>query len=401
MSKKKILILMKTMNIGGAERSLLGLLNAFDYDNYEVSLKLFHHEGEFLKYIPKEVNLLAEDLNYSIFEIPIKSLLFTKRFKYAIARILGKLEFNLVAKLIQNKKDSPWIKQQYANKYIVPLLPKIKGNYALAINFLGVSDILIKKVNAKVKAGWIHTDYNQLVVNKKMDISVYDKLDYIINVSDDCQKVFLEHYPQFKEKAVVIENILSQQLIEEQAKEFLVEKEMPKLATCINILSIGRFGRAKNFDNIPEITKKILNKGIHIKWFIIGYGSDEQLLKDKIKLFNIQKNVIMLGKKENPYPYIKTCDIYIQPSRYEGKAVSVREAQILNKPVVITNFETASCQLKNGIDGFIVPLDNEACANGIIDFINNKKTLNMIIDGTKKNSYSNESEINKIYLFIK
>jgi len=391
---------MRSMEIGGAERSLLGLLNAFDYEKYDVTLMLLKHKGDFLKYIPEKITLLPEDRSYAVFEVPIKSLLFSKKIVFGVARILGKIEYYIYKKLNHITQDSPWIKLQYAHKYIVPYNSKIYGAYDLAINFLGIPDILVKKVDARIKATWIHTDYNHIIANKKMDIALYSNLDYIVNVSNDCQKVFLEHYPQFKEKAIVVENILSQRFIEKQAMEFSTEKEMPRLADCINILSIGRFGRAKNFDNIPKITKKILEKGVDVKWYIIGYGGDEELIKNKIEEVDMQEHVIVLGKKENPYPYIKACDVYIQPSRFEGKAVTVREAQILHKPVIITNYETAKSQLRDGVDGIIVPMNNHACANKIANLICNKKILNKMIEGTKKNDYSNHHEVNKLYKLI-
>ena len=115
----------------------------------------------------------------------------------------------------------------------------------------------------------------------------------------------------------------------------------------------------------------------------------------------MEDNVIILGKKNNPYPYIKECDIYVQPSRYEGKAVTVREAQMLNKPVVITKFSTSRSQLKDGIDGIIVSLDNEGCARGIIDLIRDKNLQNKLIENTKENDYSNMKEVQKIYDKIK
>ena len=78
----------------------------------------------------------------------------------------------------------------------------------------------------------------------------------------------------------------------------------------------------------------------------------------------MQERVIILGKKNNPYPYMRACDLYVQPSRYEGKAVTVREAQLLGKPVVITNYATSASQLEDGADGVIVPMDNAGCAEG-------------------------------------
>ena len=110
--------------------------------------------------------------------------------------------------------------------------------------------------------------------------------------------------------------------------------------------------------------------------------------------------VIILGKKDNPYPYIKACDIYVQPSRYEGKCVAVREAQILDKPVVITNYTTAQSQLNDGFDGAIVPMDNAGCANALADFILDKDKQNQFISNMKTTDYSNQNEVEKIYKII-
>ena len=110
--------------------------------------------------------------------------------------------------------------------------------------------------------------------------------------------------------------------------------------------------------------------------------------------------VIILGKRNNPYPYIKACDIYAQPSRYEGKSVTVREAQMLCKPVVVTNYPTASSQIQDGIDGRIVPMDNEGCAKGIADFILDKELQQRIVDYLQTHDYGNEREIEKLYKIV-
>ncbi|MDE6766970.1 MAG: glycosyltransferase, partial [Eubacterium sp.] len=163
---------------------------------------------------------------------------------------------------------------------------------------------------------------------------------------------------------------------------------------------IGRFCDAKNFDNVPEIASIIKAKNIDFKWYIIGFGNDELLIKSKIKEFKMEDTVIILGKKDNPYPYIKACDIYVQPSRYEGKAVTVCEALILNKPVVITAYPTANSQIKNDFDGLIVPMDNQNCADALISLIKDKELQNRLIENTKVTDYSSQSEMEKLYELI-
>ena len=180
--------------------------------------------------------------------------------------------------------------------------------------------------------------------------------------------------------------------------EFDVSKEMS--GEGIKLLSIGRYCTAKNFDNIPNICSQILKRGVMITWYIIGFGGDEALIKRRIQEENMESHVILLGKKENPYPYMKACDIYVQPSRYEGKSVAVREAQLLGKPVVITNYATADSQLEDGVDGVIVPMDNKSCAKGIAEVIENKTLQQKIVENQRKSDYTNMEEVQKLYTLI-
>ena len=169
----------------------------------------------------------------------------------------------------------------------------------------------------------------------------------------------------------------------------------------LRLLSIGRFSYPKNYDNVPDICRRILNLGeSEIKWFIIGYGPDEKLIRTKIAEVGMENRVILLGKRTNPYPYIKACDIYVQPSRYEGNSVTVREAQMLYKPVVVTNYPTASSQIKDGKDGVIVPLDNQGCAEGIVNLIRDKVKQEKIIHYLNTHDYGNEAEVGKLYAII-
>jgi glycosyltransferase involved in cell wall biosynthesis len=169
----------------------------------------------------------------------------------------------------------------------------------------------------------------------------------------------------------------------------------------IKLLSIGRFSYPKNFDNLPDICRRLVNVhgDINLKWYIVGFG-DEEPIRRAIAESGMEEHVILLGKKENPYPYIKACDIYVQPSRYEGKSVTVREAQILCKPVVVTNYPTASSQIQDGIDGVIVPMDNDGCAQGIANVIADTALQQHLIDNLSSHDYGNESEVDKIYKLL-
>ena len=166
------------------------------------------------------------------------------------------------------------------------------------------------------------------------------------------------------------------------------------------LLSVGRFCDAKNFDNVPDICRRLVGDGLDVKWYLIGYGGDETLIHQKIAEAGMQNYVIILGKKDNPYPYMRACDLYVQPSRYEGKAVTVREAQLLSKPVVITSYATSGSQLEDGVDGVIVPMDNAGCAAGIAALLRDSARMQLLSENCAKRDYTNGAEVEKIYALM-
>ncbi|MBS6115841.1 MAG: glycosyltransferase [[Clostridium] spiroforme] len=382
------------MEIGGAERALIGLLNSFDQSKYDIDLFLARHEGEFMKYIPSDINLLPTN-QAKYLAVPMINLLKEKQYKMLYGRLKAKYLTKRTVSKLKLKPDNQIgliYSHLYTFKYINKICPEV--NYDLAISFLTPHYICLNKCNAKKKIAWIHTDYSTIDIDIMTELKMWEKFDYIASISDECTQTFLSKFPILKNKIVKIENIITKKMIENKANDFILNEYDND---CIKLLSIGRFSNAKNFDNVPAICKEIVNMGINVKWYIIGYGKDEMLIKNKIQEYNMSNHVFILGKKENPYPYIKSCDIYIQPSRYEGKAVSVREAQILCKPVVITNYPTSKSQINDGVDGIIVPMDNKKCAQMIVDFIKNKELQNNIVQYLKKHDYSNTNEVEKIY----
>lgn len=395
--KKKIFIFSHAMEIGGAERALLGLLNSIDYSKYEVDLFLLKHSGELMPLIPKQVNLLPEISQYSAIMKPMVLALKEGQIKVVLGRLCGKLKAKLYD--IKHTLNRSAVAIEYSHKHTVKYLPKVNNeHYDIAISFLTPHYIVSEKVNADKKFAWIHTDYSTIELDVKSELAMWSKFDNIVSISDDVTRAFLSTFPSLENKIVKIENILSKDFVEEQADLFNVKNEMT--GDSVKLLSIGRFCEAKNFDNVPEIASIIKSKGVDFKWYIIGYGADENLIKSKIAQYNMEDTVIILGKKENPYPYIKACDIYVQPSRYEGKCVAVRETQILNKPVIITNYASSKSQLQDGFDGVIVPMDNQGCANGIVKIIDDKDLQNQLIENTKKTDYTNSKEIEKLYKLI-
>lgn len=400
--KKKIFVNIHYLEIGGAERALLGLLSALDPEKVEIDLFVNQHTGEFMSLVPDYVNLLPEVSEYTCIERPIKDIVKEGHWRIALRRLWAKYKYRQYLKTLtveEHKHDSSVF--QYVAEAVESALPSLKylGEYDLAISFLQPHNIVLNKVKARKKICWIHTDYSTIHVNHDKELPVWNGFDYVASISNDCTKSFLQTFPELKDKIVLIENVLSPLFVCQQAELEDVSVEMPDELGVMKILTIGRFCLPKKIEGIPHICSEMERLGVNFKWYIIGYGPDKEIQKALDK-YSMRHRMILLGKKSNPYPYIKACDIYVQPSIYEGKSVTVREAQILCKPAVITDYPTAKSQITSGVDGMIVPIDEVETAAGIAEFIKKKDLREQIEKYLRTHDFGNEREVEKIYQMI-
>ncbi|WP_338855119.1 glycosyltransferase [Clostridium perfringens] len=388
---KNILISSFDMEIGGVERSLISMLNNFDYENYNVDLMLYSHTGDFMELLPDKPNLLKEDKAYKTFRMSIKDVFKNRKIGIGLARIIAKINANS-----KSESESGYIQMQYMWKYALPFLPNSNKEYDVAISYLWPHYYVAEKVKAKIKIAWIHTDYSNIHTNIELDLDMWNKFDYIISISKKVTEAFISKYHSLKDKIIEIENITSPEFIKEMSNK--EQTEIISSNEFFNIVSVGRLSYAKGFDNAINALKILNEKGFkNIKWYLIGYGGDEGMLKNLIKENNLEENFILLGKKINPYPYIKACDLYVQPSRYEGKAVTVSEAQILGKPVMITNYTTAKSQVNHNIDGYITDLSVDGIANGIEFLYKDKELMKRLSKNCSNYYYGNSNELQKLY----
>ena len=373
---------------------MLGLLDTIDYSKYAVDLFLLSHSGEFMPLINEHVNLLPENSSYKALTQPISTNLRNGNIGIAFARCYARMR----SALSRGALHFPHNYKQYFHKLSMPYLPNIPGEYDLAISFNDPHYIIGEKVNAKDKLAWFHTDASRIQFCDNIEKEMWGMSDYAVNVSENCKAAFDKAHPYLSRfHSLLIENILPKELICKQAEES--QNDIPSKGS-LALLSVGRFCDAKNFDNVPDICRRLVADGLDVKWYLIGYGGDEPLIRQKIDDAGMQERVIILGKKDNPYPYMRACDLYVQPSRYEGKAVTVREAQMLGKPVVITSYATSGSQLEDGVDGVIVPMDNAGCAAGIAALLRDPARMQQLSENCAKRDYTNSAEVEKIYTLM-
>lgn len=211
-------------------------------------------------------------------------------------------------------------------------------------------------------------------------------------MSDSVGETFSQVYPQFRGKVTTVENVLSADFVRKSAEAF-VPQDMPAESGVYRLLSVGRMSYPKAFDRAARVCRILKDRGVPFRWYIVGYGTLEQELRAQIRALDVEDCCILLGKKTNPYPYMKQCDLYLQPSRYEGKAVTVREAQMLAKPVLITDFRTARSQVREGVDAVIAPQDETLLADAIEALLRDPAQRQRLSQNAAATDYSNVSDV--------
>lgn len=377
LKKPRLLFLMHYLEIGGAEISLIGMLQSLDYSRVDVDLFLYAHRGELLQFIPPQVNVLPEVPVYADIERSMSTALRNGHPALVAARLWARWKHSRYARRCRKAAGKAVTDDasifQYVGNAVTPVLPSINPGteYDLAISFLTPHNVCRDKVRARRKVAWIHTDYSTISVNAPLELPVWDSFDYIASISPRVTETFLSVFPTLRNKIVEIGNILTTSFVRGRAAEFDAHAELHP-DNRMALLSVGRYTRPKNYDNVPDIARRMIEAGAPpFRWYIIGYGGEEALIRQRIAEAGMEDTVILAGKRANPYPYISACDVFVQPSRYEGKSVTVCEAQMLCKPVAITNYPTAPSQVTPGEDGIIVPLENPACAEALTAFLKN------------------------------
>lgn len=399
--RHKIFINIHYLEIGGAETSLIGFLHSMNPTEFNVDILLNDPRGELLQYIPEWVNIVKVPEIYSMIERPIVEVIRRGYIKLAVARLLAKYNYRrYVRKKRPRTGDAIF---GYVGKYVTPFLPKLINMpyYDVAISYLTPHNIVADKIDAKKKIAWIHTDYSKIDVDAELELPVWDSFDNIMSISPDVTKSFLKIFPSLKDKIVEIENFIPVQLIKERSEEFKAN-EMKRVEDEVVLLTIGRYCEAKRIDEIPAIARVLKDGGVPFRWFVIGYGKEDskQQIIDNIEKEGVSKEVVLIGKKVNPYPYIKACDVYVQPSRYEGKSITVIEAQLLGKPVIITNYPTACSQLTDRYDGLIGPYDTIEFAKFLKKILLEKDVLQKIKENLNDYSLNHRGSLEKFNFLI-
>lgn len=387
---KRILFIIDSLNSGGAEKSLISLLSVFDHDNYKIDLMPLSPSGLFFPLIPDYVRILNSSEILKEQTENLFSLLKKGEIKSFVSRINTSVSLrNPLKKRFLHSAQIIWsCKRSTINNL------EDKYDYAIAYSQGVPTYVVAEKVKADKKICWINTDYKAALYNKKFDEKYYSQFNKVIAVSDYCKKVFIEEMQLAKNKTDVLYDIISPRTIKRMA---LYSGGFEDNFKGVRLLTIGRLVDVKGYDMAIEAGFQLKQSGINFKWYILGEGNLKPKLEKMIMDFNLSEEFVFLGTHHNPYTYLKQCDIYVQPSRYEGYGLAIKEARILCKPIVATNFSVVHNQLLDKKNGLIVNMDSHSIYQGIKMIVEKPDLRRKFCKTLSEEQAGTEYEVDKLY----
>ena len=374
MRKKKVLFVINTLGCAGAEKALLELLKEFPKEEYEASLYVLLNQGELISQIPQYVKVLNQ--NYS--DVSVLSKEGKKVLNRQIfCRLFQKgAVFKNIPYLLKGLMRMIKCKKVYPDKLLWRVMSdggmKIKDTYDLAVAYLegGSTYYVHDHVNAKRKIAFLHVDYTHAGYTRKLDKNCYQDFDRIFTVSEEVRNSLERVYPECKERIMVFPNLIDQKGIREKAKEkggFSDEYDGWRL------LTVGRLTSQKAYEIAIDAMKLLKEKGVQAHWYVLGEGELREVLQRQINRLGLEKDFLLLGAVENPYPYYAQCDLYVHATRFEGKSIAVQEAKILGCPILVSDCNGNREQVKDGVDGSVCALTPESISTKIEELLENKK----------------------------
>lgn len=348
MDKRRVLIVFPDMHLGGATTALVAFLKTIDFQKNDVDICFLHSSAYRINEIPEQVNILPDAVRANLLSPSIR---FKKICNYVFT---GKIFTAFLATLQCGKRPFHKYFMTATNQMLArihcEMSERIDKEYDLAIAYLELwaTAYVADKVEAKEKIAWVHVDYETARLNPKLDLRFYKLFDKIMCVSEEYCARFQKSFPQLAGRIDWAENEIDEAAIRDKARK---DEEMEKCFSDYNgfrIVTVARLDSyIKGIDRVIRVVRRLCCEGFEFRWYLIGDGPDRETIERDIKKYDLEKCLVMLGSKENPYPYMARADLFVLASRSEAKPITVTEAQILGVPVVVTEYPAARGQMES------------------------------------------------------
>ena len=402
----KILFVINTLGQAGAETALLSLLQTLAREKgearYEIFLYVLTGQGEMASRLPENVRLLNKGYRE-------ESVLTAKGRKYLKKTVLKAMFtrgtiVKLFPYLVKNTCAMLGKKRLLPDKLLWRVLSDggmvLPEEYDLAVSYLegGAAYFMADHVKAAKKAAFIHVDYEKAGYTRALDKDCYLAFDKIFTVSDEVREAFLKAYPELPDKTEVFHNILNKEEMVRRAGE---GGGFTDGFTGIRLLSVGRLTAQKAFEVSVDAMKRLKDAGKNVRWYVLGEGDQRKKLQEQIDAMGLTEDFILYGAVNNPYPFMKQADIYVHASRFEGKSIAIQEAQILGKPMVVSDCSGNREQVCRGEDGLMCDLTPESLAENITLLLDDEALRRKLGAAAAEKNADAAEEIQKLLSMLK
>lgn len=337
----KVLFLINSLGGGGAERVLVNLVNNMNKKRFSVTVQTVFTAGVNKEFLSSEVELIEG-------KIPL--------FK-GISRIFKILPEDVMLKMC-----------------------RIKNDYDVVIAYMhGLPTKILWKYQAAPKLAWLHCDMEHSSLPKYFKtgqiIDCFNTYEKIVGVSQSVCDSFAKIYG-LDQKLKVVYNTNDTKKIRELSQEDIMSYQEWQQFSGIRLISIGRLHEQKGYDRLVNICKKLKEDNYAYKLLILGTGAERENLEQRIRKYGLTEQIILGGYIKNPFPFIKTADLFVCSSRYEGLSTVMSETIILSTPIITTDVSGAREVLGNKNEyGVVVDNNEEALYFGMKQLLNNSNKL--------------------------
>lgn len=366
---KRLLFILGNINIGGPQKSLLALLDKLDYSRFQADVLVMQPGGELQQYYNPHVRFLDTPEVVTAATIPGKRSLYWlmvllrhRKFRLFIAAFLAMIRHLLFHINMNQARQRIWRKHGQD-------LPKLPGSYDIAFCIPGLPTYYVADcVQADKKYNQIISDTRILQRDEAIDALYYRKMDGFLSVSTECADIFADIYPFTKGHIQVLYNYIPVGFYERMECDLSIIKDRK---ARYKIMTICRLDPLKGIEMAIEACRILLDRGYDICWFVLGNGSFRTEIESMLKEKQIEDRFILTGFQLNTLKFLQEADLYVHPSRTEGKSNAVDEAKYAGKPIVLTNYSTAGEVISDHMNGIICDMSGEAIADAVQEMIQN------------------------------
>ena len=363
---KRVLFVINTLGVGGAERALLELLDSLDSGAYAIDLHVLLPRGEMAAQVPGHVRVLNRRLDSrSVLDGAGRRALAREVLAcfFRNGGWLGKLGGVLRAlpDMIRRRRVQP---DKLLWRVVSDGAVRPEGTYDVAVAWSegGAAYFVADHVQAEKKLAVVHIDYEQSGYTRALDQDCWAQFQRIFLVSEEIRAPFLRVYPEYGDRVRELPNLVNQEKIRRRARE---PGGFSDGYEGMHLLSVGRLIYQKAFDVAIDAMKLLKDTGYHARWYVLGEGDLRGSLERKIAALGLQEDFLLLGTVENPYPYYAQADVYVHATRFEGRSVAIQEALTLGCAVVLSDASGNRCQIDHNREGILCALEPEAVAQAV------------------------------------